>query len=257
MNSLQELLVKLKELGCSGIKISFEDEGAQYNEIISMRYLTAKVGLELSVKIGGCEAKREILDCINVCCDTVVSPMIESRFALDKFAKSLEIQGYKNKKSFNLETITGYDNMHEIAKSINKMNSITVGRVDFVGSINKERDYVDSPEIYECVRNILVKSRKSYPPILCNMGGAISIRSKDFIKNLIREGLLDYFETRYIIFKTQFVDMDKFEEMLYYANKFEIEWMKYIRERYSGYANKDTERINMIEKRVSIISIEK
>jgi hypothetical protein len=257
MNTLQELLIKLKDLGCSGIKISFEDEGAQYNEVISMRYLTAKTGLELSVKIGGCEAKREILDCINVCCDTVVSPMIESRFALDKFVKSLEIQGYKNKKSFNLETITGYDNMHEIAKSINKMNSITVGRVDFVGSINKERDYVDSPEIYECVRNILVKSRKAYPSILCNMGGAISIRSKDFITNLIREGLLDYFETRYIIFKTKLVDMDKLGEMLYYANRFEIEWMKYIRERYTGYAKKDLSRIEMIEKRLAIISIEK
>jgi hypothetical protein len=62
MDKLQNILLTLKDLGCSGIKVSFEDEGALHNEIITMRNLTANVGLELSVKIGGCEAKTIIIN---------------------------------------------------------------------------------------------------------------------------------------------------------------------------------------------------
>ena len=105
MNDLDDILTKLKKLGVSGIKISFEDEGALLNELITMRSLTRQANLELSVKIGGCEAKRDIIDCINLDCETIVAPMIESKFALDKFLKSLSFYNYNKKKGFNLETI--------------------------------------------------------------------------------------------------------------------------------------------------------
>ena len=82
MENLNKILLELKDLGCSGIKISFEDEGALLNEMISMRYLTASTGLKLSIKIGGCEAKRDIVDCIDIGCDAIVAPMIESAFSL-------------------------------------------------------------------------------------------------------------------------------------------------------------------------------
>ena len=84
MDLLKDILVKLKKLGCCGIKVSFEDEGALYNEIITMRNLTTAVDLELSIKIGGCEAKRDINDCMDLNCDTIVAPMVESKFALNK-----------------------------------------------------------------------------------------------------------------------------------------------------------------------------
>jgi len=35
MEHLQKILFKLKDLGCSGVKISYEDEGALLNEIIN------------------------------------------------------------------------------------------------------------------------------------------------------------------------------------------------------------------------------
>ena len=63
MEKIREILSTLKSMGCSGIKISFEDEGALLNEVISMRKLTSSIGVELSVKIGGCEAKRDIVEC--------------------------------------------------------------------------------------------------------------------------------------------------------------------------------------------------
>ena len=97
MDELKQILAELKNMGCCGIKVSFEDEGALYNEIISMRSLTKDVGLDLSVKIGGCEAKRDITDCIDLNCDTIVAPMVESKFALNKFLKSLACYNYDKK----------------------------------------------------------------------------------------------------------------------------------------------------------------
>jgi hypothetical protein len=35
MDELKKIILKLKENGCSGIKVSFEDEGALFNEIVT------------------------------------------------------------------------------------------------------------------------------------------------------------------------------------------------------------------------------
>jgi hypothetical protein len=99
------------------------------------------------------------------------------------------------------------------------------------------------------VSDIFKKSKQC--GLLCNLGGAVSIDSREFIQRLISDNLLDYFETRYVIFNVKEVDMNNFEKMLYYANLFEIEWMKHIQTRYSNHANKDCRRIEMIESRLS------
>lgn len=249
MNKLQEILSVLKKMGCSGIKVSFEDEGALHNEIISMRNLTTSVGLELSVKIGGCEAKREIVDCIDLNCDTIVAPMVESKFSLEKFLKSLDAYKCDKKRGFNLETIKAYENLEELSTLFNKVDFVTVGRVDFAGSLNKDRDFVDSPEMFEMVENVFKKAREENT--MCYMGGAVSINSKDFIERLIEKNLLDKFETRYIIYDVKSIDIKDLDKLLYWGNVFEVEWLKFIHLRYSMHANKDIKRIKMIEERIA------
>ena len=249
MNNLKEILINLKKYGCTGVKISFEDEGALYSEVISMRQLTTSVDLELSLKIGGCEAKRDIIDCIDLNCDSIVGPMIESNFALEKFLKSLASYNFSKKKGFNLETIEGYKNLESMKTNLKKLDFIIFGRVDFIGSLCKDRNFVDDDDIFEMVKNVFTEAKKE--DIKCYLGGAISINSKSFIEKLVKEKLLDKFETRYIIFSTENIDFDKYEEMLYYANLFEVEWMKFISNRYQMYANKDRQRISMIEDRLS------
>ena len=59
------------------------------------------------------------------------------------------------------------------------------------------------------VQNVFKKAREQNTK--CYLGGAISIDSKDFIGRLIDEGLLDKFETRYIIFDVHQIDFSKFE----------------------------------------------
>ena len=254
MDSLKKILFKLKQFGCSGIKISFEDEGALYNEIISMNHLTSSVGLELSIKIGGCEAKRDIIDCIDLNCDTIVAPMIESKFSLEKFLKSLDAYKYSKKKGFNFDKIGAYNNLEEISSIFNKVDFITFGRVDFVGSLGKDRDFVDTDEIYNMVENVFKKAKECNT--LCYMGGAVSINSKDFIQKLFANNLLDKFETRYVIYDAHSVDLNKLDKLLYWGNVFEVEWLKFVNNRYMLHANKDVKRIKMIEERISANKVE-
>lgn len=249
MDNLQTILSYLKQLGCSGIKISFEDEGAQYNEIITMRNLTTSIGLDLSIKIGGCEAKRDIIDCIDLNCDAIVAPMVETKFALHKFLKSLETYKCNKVKGFNLETIQAYNNLDELATHFNMIDFVTLGRVDFVGSLNKDRTYVESDDIYDIAVDIFKMARAHN--ILCYLGGAISISSKDFIHKLINAKLIDKFETRYIIFDIHRINFEYFEDLIYWGNVFEVEWLKFIHSRYLMHANKDITRIKMIEERIS------
>lgn len=249
MDELKQILVELKNMGCCGIKISFEDEGALYNEMISMSSLTKDVGLELSVKIGGCEAKRDITDCIDLNCDTIVAPMIESKFALNKFLKSLACYNYNKKSGFNLETIEAYKNLESIAELFGKLDYVTVGRVDFVGSMNKDREFVDSDEIYEIVETVFKKAREK--GTMCCMGGAVSIKSHKFLEKLISQNLIDKFETRYIIYDVHKVDIAQLDKLLYWGNVFEVKWLKFIHARYMHHANKDFNRIKMIEERIA------
>jgi len=247
MDNLKKILTKLIKMGCCGIKISFEDEGALLNEIISMRYLTASLNIELSIKIGGCEAKRDINDCINLCSDSIVAPMIESKFSLQKFIDSSEI--YKNKKGINIETIQAYNNFDDISNIINKIDYITFGRVDFINSINKHRDFVDSDEVFEYVKNIFIKTKEKN--IKCYLGGSITSNSKNFILKLNELNIINKFETRYNIFDVSKINFNNFYEILYTTHLFEIEWLTYIQNRYLSYANKDSARIKMIKDRMN------
>jgi 4-hydroxy-2-oxoheptanedioate aldolase len=249
MDNLKKILFKLKSLGCSGIKISYEDEGALLNEIITMRYLTSYVGIDLSIKIGGCEAKRDIVDCINLNTNIIVAPMIESAFALKKFSNSLKQYNYIGERGFNLETIQAYKSLNEISKEFALVDFVTFGRVDFVTSLEKDRTYVNSNEMLDIVSNVFIEAKKHN--IKCVLGGAISVLSKEFISKLIDKKLLDNFETRYIIFDTQKIQFENFEELMYTANLFEVEWLKMISERYNFLFNKDINRIKMIEERIN------
>ena len=250
MDNLRAILSSLKDLGCCGIKVSFEDEGALLNEMITMRYLTASLSLELSIKIGGCEAKRDIVDSVDLCCDSIVAPMVESRFSLSKFIDSLKKYGYKNKKGFNLETITAYENIDNMLPELTKCDFVTLGRHDFVNSMNEPVSYVDSPEMYDKAKHLFTIAKNNN--VQCYVGGSMTNASRDFISKLASENLLDKFETRYVIFDVKNTDFEKFNILLSNAKLFEVEWMRFIQQRYNKLAFKDSSRIEMIDNRIKL-----
>ena len=79
----------IKKLGATGVKQSFEDEGASFKEVLIMNKLIKKLKLNQNVKIGGCEAKNDIDFCVKNKITGIVAPMVESDYALKKFYQAI------------------------------------------------------------------------------------------------------------------------------------------------------------------------
>jgi len=249
MEDLVSELIELQKLGAIGVKISYEDEGALTNEVMTMRSLTHKAGLELNLKIGGCEAKRDILEAIHLQVDGIVAPMIESEFALKKFLDAVgKYDIEKIKIGINVETISGHNALNDMKQNFHKLDFVTVGRVDFVSSMDKDREYVNTEEMKTKLVDIFTEARNSNA--LCCLGGAMSTESADLVSQLRKCNLLDKIETRYIMFDMSKVNMMNFGRMMYLSNNFELKWMKYIKSRYGSYESKDNKRIDMIQERI-------
>ena len=241
--------------GLIGIKTSFEDEGASFNETIRLKEICNQAKTKLTLKISGPEASRDIQDSQIIGVKGLVAPMVESRFGLQKFLKcvnSLLPQDVVNSLQLgvNIETIQAYSNIHQILSipEINTLNSITLGRVDFVSSMGETREYVNSNKILNISFEIFKKARLKN--LKTNLGGAITIDSKDFIVKLSSEGLLDKFETRYVIFDASQA-IKNFKEALNKAQQFEYEWLVNKKEYYQNLSDRDNIRIQMISQRLS------
>ena len=66
------------------VKAEFEAEGTRKDELVSLSQLVARADLDLHIKIGGCEAVRDMHECRTFGARAIVAPMIESPFAMKK-----------------------------------------------------------------------------------------------------------------------------------------------------------------------------
>ena len=244
MESIFEKLIDLKIIG---IKTSFEDEGQFSNKIIKLRSITSKHNLKLFIKIGGSEAKSDIQMAENLCCDMIIAPMIESAYSLIKFKNCIT----KIKKGINIETINAYNNIDSILNECNDIESITIGRVDFLNSFNKNRDQIDSDNILNKCSYIFKKIRDKYGNnIKLGLGGSININSYKFIMNLYKSNLIDFIETRFIIISLENV-VNNFYNFVNWANLFELEWLKEQNRIDMRVIDTRNHRINFIENRIN------
>ena len=227
MNNIIRLLKNLKKNGVTGIKQSLEDEGASFEEIKKMRQLTKKAGLDLNVKIGGCEARNDIFFCKKVGTDGIVAPMVESSYALNKFT---QIAGY-NRDNFlfvNLESKLALKNLKEImnSKNFNLLKGVIIGRSDLAGSMGLTKKMVDSNRIFKNVLLTFRKLKKKKKSLVCKMGGSITYNSKEFIEDLYKKNILDRVETRNVEILLNKKNIKKFKHLLILAFRFEVEWLK-------------------------------
>ena len=93
----------------------------------------------------------------------------------------------------------------------------------------------------------LVKKAKS-KNLKTALGGAISIESKSFIKNLVDNKLIEKFETRKLVFRNS--SIHSIDEGLKKGVNFELLWLKSKRRYYHRIRNEDEKRIEMLEKRL-------
>lgn len=251
---IKSILLELKELGAIGIKTSFEDEGADYDDIVILRNLTNDINLKLIIKIGGAEANTDIRMAINLKCDGVVAPMIESNYALKKYLNSINDISEKNKinieKGVNLETINAHENIDKIlTDNINDIDCITIGRVDLSGSLNMGRSYINSDEMFNIIQSSFSYIKENRNEINTYIGGSIDKDSFTFISKISNLNLINYVETRYIVFDKNRL-LENYNKCVELANLFEYYWLNYINTSYKIEKNK--QRIEKISERINL-----
>lgn len=254
-NCVKTLTDMIENDGLIGIKTSFEDEGALFNETVRLKEVCNQAKTKLTLKIGGPEAIRDIKDAMIIGVKGMVAPMVESEFGLKKFVLAARNNIGSDSLStiqlnINVETITAVENIQRMldSKEADSLYGITIGRVDLVSSMGKDRSYVNSDEIYKMAKMVFTKAKERGLK-LC-LGGAVSIDSLSFLKKLHSEGLLDKFETRYAIYDPS-VALKNLSKALLKGQMFEYEWLKTKQEYYSLLAAQDAKRIEMIQDRIN------
>ena len=249
MEKIVKELKNLTSLGVVGIKQSFEDEGALPQDILTMRRITEQIGLNLSIKIGGCEAKTDIQFCKSINADKIVAPMVETSFALTKFIESI-INIPKLNFYINIESKTAYENLDNILSSPSSklLSGIVIGRSDLTKSYGFGKDYVDSPQMQDIVYKALVKCKEYNITTL--MGGNISSKSSKFVKKLYKEKLLEYIETRNVIIKLNNKNINNIASIIKSSLIFESKWLQYKANYYNKIGKEYTDRSILILNRI-------
>lgn len=251
MDMLKEL--KEKHYVC-GVKAEFEAEGTRIEEAMRLKEIVSGAGLELTIKIGGCEALKDMYDARSIGVSAIVAPMIESAFALRKFLQASWIVFPKDERGeikfmINIETDTAYNNLASIIGSehIKDLDGVVIGRGDLSESYGHDRDYINSEEIFGYSVKILEEAKKK--DLLCGIGGGVSADSLPFLRKLKR-GQLDFFETRKVQFKCpEAYETQNASEGILKAVGFELMWLKNKQNYYGGISREDDHRISNLETR--------
>jgi len=236
-----------------GIKAEFEAEGTRLEEMLRLKEVCMAAGLGLTIKIGGCEALRDMYECRVIGVERLVAPMVESAYALKKFlaAVKMAFPPEESKEvifAVNIETISGCKTFDEMLtlKDIPLLKGIVMGRVDLTGSLGLTREDVNCPQVFEITRDLLVKAKKSN--LETAIGGGVGVQSLPFFHDL-PAGILDRYETRKVIFGCPGALDSGADKGIMKAVGFELLWLKNKRDYYATISKEDEQRIGMLEYR--------
>ncbi len=214
------------EAGASHLKVEFEAEGASSAEANLLASLAEQAGLRLVVKIGGCEAIRDIRESLQLGAQSIVAPMIESPFAVQKFVRAVtneaDAVGMQIPKlAINIESVTGIAALTEIlAESSTKaIDRLVLGRTDLSDSLGLSPDSVNDALIENLARQAFGISRRR--GIATTLGGTLTLRSVPFVYSL--EGLVDSVETRKVVYPV--ATTSDLSSAIRAAVQFEISWL--------------------------------
>lgn len=257
MNLMERKMVDLlKELrdnhSVIGVKMEFEAEGTRLEEAMRLKEVSMSAGLTLTTKVGGCEAVKDMFDASILGTKYLVGPMVESAYALRKFIQATKIAypaDLREEMEFyiNLETITAVQNFEEMLKTpeAKDLHGIVLGRVDLTGSMNLDRNSVNSPQVQDICLSMAAKAKQAGKKVI--VGGAVSVHSMAFFK-AFPKGHLDKYETRKVVFGCPGA-LDNKEDAFLKAVEFELMWLKNKKAFYGSIYSEDDSRLKMMEER--------
>lgn len=258
MNKLEcqmaDVLKDLREnYNVVGVKAEFEAEGTRLEEALRLKDVISKAGLDLTIKIGGCEALKDMYDARSIGVVALVAPMVESAYALSKYLRCAQMAFPEDERRSvkflaNIETIQACRNMGEMMalRDLSLFAGIVFGRVDLTGSLGRSREYVNSEEIMQLAADVTKQAKANR--LECVVGGGVSKATIPFLRQL-PNGSVDRYETRKVIFKCPEALQGPYDRGILKAVGFELMWLKNKRNFYGMIFEEDTHRITMLESR--------
>ncbi len=260
MNLLEKKMFDILKMlrddyGVVAVKAEFEAEGTRIDELMRLIEIVRKLNLKLGIKIGGCEAMKDLMECKQIGTDYIIAPMVETEYALSKFIEAKNKIFDKEDRKFssfliNIETKTAANNLNQIIKTNNlyseseKINGWVFGRVDYSLSCGFQREKIN--EDNNITNAILEVSKKSLENELdFVVGGGISVDAIEILKK-IKNIKLDRFETRKVIFSKDALDLKNLKKGMLSAVQFELFWLKNKKNYYGSIFREDDLRIKML-----------
>jgi len=264
MNKLERKMVDILQKGKSSyrvvsVKAEFEAEGTRTDELLRLVEVSRAAGLPLTLKIGGCEAIRDMLEAKQIGVRYIVAPMIETPYALSKYiqAKNLVFNADEQEEVdflFNIETITAFNHSEDLAAlASGNLQGMVFGRVDFSGSMGIGRDGIETKEVTEKILKVGEIALKYNLDLV--VGGAVSKVALPVLQ-AINKIKLTRFETRKVVFAGQAADDEGIQEALLNAVHFELLWLLNKRDYYASITKEDAARIEMLESRWQVLDKE-
>lgn len=238
--------------GVLAVKAEFEAEGTRVDELLRLLEIARRAGVKVAIKIGGCEAIRDLIECRLYGVDYIIAPMVETPYALKKFVDAKNKVYPADERQdvsflFNVETRQTFEQLAELGDVAEKGGvGMVFGRVDFAGSMGHTRDFVNSDEMAGYVNTVADLCRDRGLELV--VGGGVSPDSISLLSDA-RSRRLDRFETRKVIFDGAVLEGGNAAAGMELAIEFELLWLKNKRDYYRGISAEDETRIAMMEAR--------
>ena len=243
-NEMVQILKGLRQThGITAIKASFETEDIQLFELLRIVELASAAEVGIVVKLGGSEALTDIRLAKMLGATAVLGPMIESKFALEKY---LELCGRtfsaeeEVKYLINIETGAGCRRIEEItsAYNIDMLDTVVLGRTDLSNSI--DANDVNAPQILALAQELFTKLKQR--SIRCLVGGGITAEAVPFLQQL--NGLVDGFETMKVVFGDYSQAKQNLAEGIQLALEYELKWYQLKQQYYKERFQEDAKKID-------------